>query len=49
MSDEKTNPDELTKTTDDNIKLTEADLNQVSGGATNAYMIIDGVKGESTQ
>lgn len=44
MSDEKTNPDELTKTTDDEIKLTEADLNEVSGGAFDAYIKIDGTE-----
>jgi hypothetical protein len=32
MPDEKQMPDSLTKTTADDITLTEADLNDVSGG-----------------
>jgi bacteriocin-like protein len=32
MTDEKQTPDALTKTSDDEITLTEKDLNEVSGG-----------------
>jgi hypothetical protein len=32
MSDDTPSPDALTETSKDDIKLTEADLNQVSGG-----------------
>jgi len=32
MTDEKQTPDALTKTSDDEITLTESDLNDVSGG-----------------
>lgn len=36
MSDEKPNPDSLTKTSKDDVKLTEAELNNVSGGWKNS-------------
>jgi hypothetical protein len=32
VSDEKSNPDDLTKTSKDDVTLTEAELSQVSGG-----------------
>jgi hypothetical protein len=32
MSEETSKPDDLTKTSKDDVTLTEADLNQVSGG-----------------
>lgn len=38
MPDEKPSVDDLTKTLEDEITLTEADLNQVSGGAIDAYI-----------
>jgi bacteriocin-like protein len=42
MADEKQTPDSLAKTTADDITLTEADLNQVSGGhAPGADLKID--------
>jgi hypothetical protein len=40
MSDEKTSPDELTKPTTGDVTLTEADLNDVSGGAVDAFLKI---------
>jgi len=41
MSEQKATPDELTKPTSGDITLTEAQLNDVSGGAVDAFIKLD--------
>jgi hypothetical protein len=47
MADEKETPDSLAKTTDDDVSLKESDLDDVSGGALNAYIKLDSQKQSS--
>jgi type III secretory pathway component EscU len=52
MSEEKhtsSSPEELNKTKKrGDVKLSEQDLAQVSGGAVDSFLNLDGIKGEST-
>jgi hypothetical protein len=45
MADQEPDADSLTKTTKDDVTLDETALDDVSGGALNAYTKIDGVDG----